>query len=134
VHLDYSQVADISSLANLQNVWEFTVSGSQVTDLSPIREWTELEYLGANGQPGASVSSIAAVSGMHLKSLSIQDTAVSDFGPLSGMGSLVSLDLRNSALITDLHPLANVPLTILYADGTSVTNWAPVAGVPYVYK
>ena len=78
-----SEVADISALAKLQNLYLLSLSHSQVSDIEPLRRLTKLERL------------------------YLADTPVADIGPLENLKRLRNLDLSNTQ-VEDVRPLAGL--------------------------
>lgn len=125
----------------------FDLSGSRVTDLSPLAG-APLSHLDLSGIKD--LTDLSALRGMGLTRLLINGTSVADLSPLREMRTLEnfraawtqvfdlspleglalkSLDLSGSP-VSDLSPLSGAPLQELTLRGTHVTDLSPLSGMP----
>jgi internalin A len=106
LNLSGTQVSDLSPLAGLENLQSLVLSGTQVSDLSPLAGLENLQGLYLSG------------------------TQVSDLSPLAGLENLQELNLSGTQ-VSDLSPLAGLEnLQWLYLSGTQVSDLSPLAGLP----
>jgi len=111
-----TKVEDIRPLAAFTNLVELDLSGTLVTDLSPLSVITKGDYAG---------SPILIKGGMHsLNTLNLSRTAVVDLSPLHGLKKLHNLDLSHTP-IKDVSPLLKSGAPWLYTldlTGTQVSQ------------
>ena len=108
--------------------WELDLSGTWITDLSPIVNLTGLQTLDLTETNVTDLSPLASLPA--LQTLYLMDTNVTDLSPLAGLPALQTLDLMGTS-VTDLSPLAGLPaLQTLALTGTSVTDLSPLASLP----
>ena len=127
--------------------WELDLSGTWITDLSPIVNLTGLQSLDLMETSVSDISSIATLT--DLRSLGLMGIQVSDFSPLEKLTELQSLnligtpisdlapikDLRNlrslelgNVKISDLNLLVNLPkLQSLALAGASISDLSPLS-------
>ncbi len=108
----------------------FSFLADHVTDLSPVRALSGLQWLTCRGsrEGAGKLSSLLPLKGMHLAKLEINFTAVSDLTPLKGM-ALIYLACGGTA-VADLSPIKGMPLQELYFYNTPVSDLAPLSGLP----
>lgn len=125
--IGFTTVSDLTPLKDLTRIEELELSGCEkIVDFSPIQKLPlkcvemesltvpdlgvlrglPLETLKAGGNP--QLSSVAALKGMPLKSLSLMSTSVQDISALQGM-PLEELDLSMS-MVNDISALSGMPL------------------------
>ncbi|MBI1358258.1 MAG: hypothetical protein GC160_28315 [Acidobacteria bacterium] len=96
------------------------LSGTEVTDLSPLQGLSSLASLDLSVTEVTDLSPLQGLS--SLTSLSLSSTEVTDLSPLQGLSSLTSLKLWGTG-VTDLSPLQGLSsLTSLSLLGTEVTD------------
>jgi len=106
---------------------QVTLDGPTVTTLAALKGQliTSLYLLNTN------LTSLEPLRGMPLRHLKLyQSSEVTELAPLARM-PLDSLDIAGTA-VSDLGPLAGIALKRLYADQTSVADLAPLKGMPLV--
>ena len=105
----------------------FSLDGTQVTDLAPLKGLTVLKELSLDG---TRVTDLAPLEGMTgLETLSLDGTQVTDLAPLKGLTGLERLFLDGTQ-VTDLAPLEGLTgLETLFLDGTQVADLAPLEGL-----
>src|SRR5262249_11105575 len=101
-------------------VTELGIRIDNVTDISPVRAFTELTDLNSfASRAGDSIfSDLSPIKGMNLFTLQIQSRSVRDLSPLEGM-PLTTLNCQYCP-INDLSPLRKMPLRRLYLSDTKV--------------
>jgi tetratricopeptide (TPR) repeat protein len=104
------------------------VSSSWFQELNVLKGHTEIVGLDLSG---TSVSDLSPLRELPLELLLLKDTRVRDLEPLRGM-KLRHLDVLDSQ-VTDLSPLAGMPLEYLYFPGTNVKDLSPLRGMPLRY-
>ncbi len=114
----------------------FTLNGEPVysrgdiTSLEDIRLLPNLDTLILDRQ---NIADISALSGMHIRKLGLCDNQISDLSALSTCGELIYLKLDENPY-GDLAPLAALKnLGTLDIGLTNVTDLSPVAGLPIRY-
>lgn len=110
-------MTDISPLSSLVNLKSLALTGAiEVTDLSPIENLSMLEELSISGNilltnERTKFTNIDALIGLpNLRMLNLSDTLITDFSPLSNLGSLESFrsrynNISNISFVTDLKNL-----------------------------
>ena len=126
LELDNSRVSDISPLRGLTNL-NFLEVGGDFSDLSPLAGLTNLRELSIGGN---NISDIMPVSGLvNLNELNIGGTNISDISPVSRLISLKHLYFRE-ANVSDLSPVAGlINLESLDFSFNNVSDLSPVAGL-----
>jgi Leucine-rich repeat (LRR) protein len=118
--------------AKIENgvVTEIVFFTDNVTDISPVRVFSELKRLACTGRNPRSgkMSDLSPLQGMKLTEVGCQETQVSDLLPLKGM-KLTRLICTNTQ-VSDLSPLREIPLTVLDIQNTPLVNLSPLQGVP----
>jgi hypothetical protein len=108
-----------------EQVWDFVLANSQVSDLSPLAELKNLRSLDLNLTQVSDLSPLAELK--KLEELVLYATQVSDLSPLAELKSLIVLELSNTQ-VSDLSPLAELKnLAGLGLDGTLVSDLSPLA-------
>ena len=110
-------MTDITALSSLVSLKSLALTGAiEVTDLSPIENLLMLEELSISGNmlvtnERAKFINIDALTGLpNLRILNLSDTLITDFSPLSNLGSLESFrsrynNISNISFVTDLNNL-----------------------------
>ena len=126
LELDNSRVSDISPLRGLTNL-NFLEVGGDFSDLSPLAGLTNLRELSIGGN---NISDIMPVSGLvNLNELNIGGTNISDISPVSRLISLKHLYFRE-ANVSDLSPVSGlINLESLDFSFNNVSDLSPVAGL-----
>ena len=102
-----------------------------VTDLSPLRALSKLVNLRCDGSPEqpSKLCDLSPLQGLELLAcLSCDYTDVSDLSPLAEM-PLSTLSCRHTR-VTSLEPLRGRKLGSLRIDGTRIADLSPLAGMP----
>jgi Leucine-rich repeat (LRR) protein len=108
-----------------------SLSAAHLSDLLPLRAWSELKILtcqGPNDRQTPSLNDLSPLAGMKLTLLGVPFTRVSDLKPLKGM-KLTYLNCGGT-LVSSLLPLADMPLGDLNFSDTQVKDLSPLAGMP----
>jgi len=107
------------------SVTAITLNAANLTDISPLRAFSNLKtlYLG----PG-NLADVSPLSGLPLTYLYCNSTQVADLSPLKGM-PLTKLDCSTTQ-VKDLSPLKNMPLNFLNCSDTTVSDLSPLEGMP----
>jgi hypothetical protein len=102
----------------------------RVSDLSPVRALTRLEWLVCYGTPErlGMVTDLSPLHGLPLRQLIVSDNHVTDLSPLREM-PLKMLDLARNLTLKNLTPLKGVPLESLNCSHTSVADLSPLKGM-----
>ena len=109
--LDYQQISDVSPLAELPLEY-LSLTGNQVSNLSPLAGQTELRVLDLGENPVRSVEVLAQLTA--LQEVTLEATGITSVEVFAGSG-IQSLNAR-STWITDFSPLESCPdLTRLIA-------------------
>lgn len=133
--LDYQQITDLSPLANLPLEY-LSLTGNQISNLTPLSGLTELRVLDLGENPVRSVevlagltalqevtldatgiTSVAIFAGSKIQSLNVRSTWITDFSPLKSCPSLSRLivgELPGGAVET-LAGLSNLEELRLYS-------------------
>ncbi len=93
---------DISTLKGAKNLKELYLLGCQVSDVSPVAEFTGLTRLGLPGNRISDISLLAKLT--NLKWLELTDNKISDVSPLAQLKNLTWLHVGGN-LIADFSPL-----------------------------
>jgi len=111
--LQIRDAAAIKSLAGLEHcaaLLQFDFTGSQVSDLSPLKAL------------------------VNLQSLNLSRNKIADISPLAGMNKLQYLELSGNA-VRDISPVkAMTAMNSLYLSGNQITDLSPVAGLTRVWS
>ena len=105
-------------------VKELDISLQQITDISPVRAFSGLEWLSLQNCP---VSDLTALQELPLKGLNIAGTRVADLTALQRM-PLTNLNFCFAPVI-DLSPISKLPLTELHFSNTFIQDLAPLRGM-----
>ena len=96
-----------------------------LTDISALRGM-KLTSLAIHRNPR--LADLEPLRGMKLKTIWIENTAVSDLAPLSGM-PIEKMYMSNTR-VEDISPLGGMPLETLYLFGSPVGDLSPLQGMP----
>ena len=123
--LTRTRVEDLRPLANCTRLKWLNLTGTEVRDLTPLAgipvEWLACDSRG--------VTSNAPLAGTPLRRLFLHETQITDLAPLASCRQLEWLDMWGTK-VTNLTPLAGLPLTLLNCHGLKVTNLTPLRGRP----
>lgn len=103
-HLDLSgtEVSNLSPLRELTSLTSLDISLTQVSDLAPLRELIALKSLNISRTRVSDLAPLREL--IALESLDISDTCVSDLAPLHGLTALTFIDAMRTR-VSDLSPL-----------------------------
>ena len=130
-------IESISDVAMFKNLKKLCVYGwSSISDISPVKGLTKLEYLFLGGH---NIKSIEALRNLtKLQTLYLDGNHFSDLSPLSGLKSLKTLSLDGGydddeisiSNVRNLEPLRSLTnLEYLFLRQTSVADLTPLAGL-----
>jgi hypothetical protein len=100
----------------------------QATKISDLRALHGMPLRGLDAEKSA-VESLAGIENTSLVWLNLGTTAIKDLAPLRGL-KLEYLNLNDAGSISELGPLAGMPLVELHLHGTKVSNIGPLKGMP----
>lgn len=152
LHLDFTQISDLTPLQNLKNLQRLELFKTKVSDLSPLKSLTNLETLGLNS---TDVNDLSPLQGLkRLQEIVLSHTMVSDLLPLKSLTNLQVINLNNTkvsdlsplrglihleeiildhTLVNDLSPLQTLTkLRTLFLDDTKVSDLRPIAGLEQI--
>jgi hypothetical protein len=113
------------SIAQLTALPRLDLSGTQVSDLTPIAELTALTTLSLHRTPVSDLTPIAELTALTM--LDLSSTQVSDITPIAELTALTMLDLT-STQVSDITPIAQLTaLTRLNLNNTQVSDLTPIA-------
>jgi len=123
-------IKSLSGIEKCAALMMLELTGSEITDLTPLRELTNLQSITLSRNKVKDLSPLAGMA--RLQYLELSGNQVSDLSPLKQLVALNSLYLSGNA-VADLSPLAGMErLWSLYIDGNNVTDLAPVAGMKWL--
>lgn len=124
VWIDHSNVADLSPLVNLPNLRQLSVlRADEVTDISPLCELTELQWLQLWSTSVTDLSPLAKLT--KLKRLELGCCRVNDITPLASLTKLETLSLFDcSAGLVALENLTSLKTLCLETDSTNLSALA----------
>lgn len=143
IRLDNNLVSDVSVLSELPNLRELWLLDNPLDNLEPLGSLTGLVKLGfsARMQDVGFIGSLTELEELRidgcrelpreltgLKKLKVFCSLggeLSDISLLSQIPTLSAVDLSWN-LVTDLTPLANLPLTELYLQGNPIEDFSPI--------
>ena len=115
-------------LQQLVNLKKISIGNHlDIESIEPLVVFVHLESLKLDN---TSVTDVAPVAGLkRLKELSVTNSPLWDIGPLAGMKQLVVLNLENTS-VENLYPLQGLhQLQKLNVSGTKIRNLKPLAGL-----
>ena len=89
VHVTSTQVTDLTPLENLTELESLLLSDTQVTDLTPLATLTNLNWVYINKTPVTDLTPLTSLT--NLAWLGLHDTQVTDLTPLENLTNLKSL-------------------------------------------
>ena len=120
-------IQDLIGLQSAINLSRLSLSGNQISDLSPIVGLTGLHALWLSDNPVSDLSPLKHLTNLAL--LVIDNTHVSNLSPLAGLINLEELGV-STPLISDLSPLKGLKnLRVLWFHRTQVSDLSPLAGL-----
>ncbi|MDR1642189.1 MAG: leucine-rich repeat domain-containing protein [Clostridiales bacterium] len=116
---------DLKQLSKFTKLTELEMLNCQITDISPLEDLTDLNYLYLTGNQ---ISDVTALSGLrYLEQLDLEDNQVKDLAPLAGLTNLNALWLTKN-VIDDVKTLAGMKsLTNLWLEGNKITEVSALA-------
>jgi len=102
LNLSHTQVSDLSPLKSLTNLEWLRLSYTEVSDLTPLKGLSNLQLLDLDETQVMDLTPLRELS--SLETLNLDETQVMDLTPLKGLTSLQSLWLDYTQII-DLNPL-----------------------------
>ncbi len=127
-----SQITDISGLENFVNLETLELQFHAVADISPLAGLTKLKELSLGGNPVADISPLAGLTG--LGSLTLFNCQAKDYAPLANLTGLGVLLLEYST-ISDVSALSGLTeLWWLSLSNTQVSDVSPLSGLTDLKK
>ena len=103
------------------------VNLNAIEDLTPLAGLTKLTRLDLDGGAIRDVSPLANLK--NLESLRLWNNEITDLSPLAGLTNLTDLGIGSNDWLSDLSPLANLPLERLSAYYNDIDDIAPLANI-----
>ena len=120
LHLDRTSISDLSCLVYMPNLKEIDISETKVTNLWFLEDLNQLDSLHAYD---TEINDLSPLSELPLKEIMIGRSKISDLAPISGMTTLVKIDLDGNVGVNDLSPLSTlVNLEYLSIQGLSTLD------------
>ncbi|MFC0216701.1 leucine-rich repeat domain-containing protein [Paenibacillus chartarius] len=127
------------SLPKLGNLSQLDFEGSQISDISNLKDLPNLSYLSISDNPISDFSPISRLS--KLKTLMASNVKMTDLSPIAGATSLENLYLRstpygnNMNQISDLSPLKSLKnLSILDVSFNNVSDLSIIEHLPRISR
>ena len=125
--LSSTNVTDVSPLTELTNLQTLDLSNAKVTDVSPLAKLKNLQTLNLQNTKVTDISSLTGLK--SLQTLFLSYTNVIDVTPLTEFTNLQTLDLSNTRVV-DVKPLAELKnLKKLELRNKYITDLNPLAGL-----
>jgi len=125
--LSGTQVSDIEPLRGLSKLQEFNLWNTQVSDIEPLRDLSNLQMLYLSGTQVSDIEPLRGIT--NLQWLDLSNTQVSDIEPLRGLTNLKGLFLPDTQ-VSDIEPLRGLSkLQELYLSDTQVSDIEPLGGL-----
>ncbi|MDD2599621.1 MAG: hypothetical protein PHO37_10390 [Kiritimatiellae bacterium] len=80
----------------------------------------------------ANINNLSVLTGLPLKSLDLNETDIDNIVPLHDFTGLICLNLSNTK-VSDLKPIAHIPLKELQINGTLIKDLSSITGMPLRY-
>ena len=127
LRLTYTQIEDVTPLAELTNLKalrELRLRGNKISDVNPLAALTSLHKLWLDSNQVSDITALTELT--NLRELRLSNNRVSDITPLKGLTNLNRLWLSNN-LISDVAPLAELTnLQELYLEGNPIKDREPI--------
>lgn len=121
LYLPKGDYFDLTPISNLIHIEGLRVAHSQFVDLKQLAKLTALDQLDLGVTPVRDLTPLGA-NNVNITELSLDDTQVTDLGPLAKLTKLEKLSIKNT-LVTDVSPLAKLThLKRLDVAGCALTN------------
>ena len=126
-NINSNSVSDISPLADLTNLEFLILEDNSISDISPLAGLTNLEFLILSNN---TISDISVVAGLtNLTGLSLEGNSVSDISAVARLTNLTSLGLSNNT-ISDISAVAGLTnLEFLVLGRNMISDISAVAGL-----
>lgn len=121
------QIADLASIAGLNDLQQLYCDTNQITDLAPIAELNNLQQLYCDSNQ---ITALAPIAGLiNLQLLSCDSNQVVNLAPIAGLCNLQQLSCFNNN-ITDFAPIVELHnLQLLYCSQNNVADLPPFTGL-----
>ena len=123
------EISNISPLAELINLTEFSLSRTLISDISPLAGLTNLKVLNLGYNQIADISPLAGL--INLTKLSLWDSQINDISPLAGLTNLSELYLGNNP-ISEISPLAGLTNLTNLVLPYGISDLSPLAGLTHL--
>ena len=127
LRLTYTQIEDVTPLAELTNLKvlrELRLRGNKISDVNPLAALTSLHKLWLDSNQVSDITALTELT--NLRELRLSNNQVSDITPLTGLTNLNRLWLSDN-LISDVAPLAELTnLQELYLEENPVIDREPL--------
>ena len=127
IHFDVSNISDLSPIAGLIKLKRFGTWGGPVSNLSPLAGLTKLEEVLICSGNISDLSPLASLTG--LKELYLVSNGISDISPLAGLTGVthLGLDVNDISDVSALARLTN--LTWIDLSRNDISDISPLAGL-----
>lgn len=124
LELKGNEISDITPLQSLTELATLDLSNNVISDISPLCYLTSLEELDVSHNNITVIpNNFSNLSNLYL--LDLGNNAITSVSPLASMAYLEGLYL-NVNRISDIRPLSNMDLLILYLAGNPITDYSPI--------
>ena len=126
IELRGNRISDVSPLKNLTNLTKLRLgTNRKISDVSPLKNLTNLTFLDIDSNQISDISPIKVLT--NLTWLDLDDNRISDITPLKVLTNLTYLDLDGNRIsdITPLKVLTN--LTFLDIDDNEISDMSPLS-------
>jgi Leucine-rich repeat (LRR) protein/tRNA A-37 threonylcarbamoyl transferase component Bud32 len=121
-----SRIVDLAAMP-VSRLEILDLSQTAVADLAPLARARALRKLLLRK---TAVRNLAPLAGLPVAELDLSQSGISDLADLRGCASLSILRLQDNQRLTDLSPLAGLPLTQISMDKTAVADLSPLRAAP----
>jgi antitoxin component YwqK of YwqJK toxin-antitoxin module len=147
------EITDLTPLAEVTELTELGIAGTQVTDISPLAKLTKLTTLKIRNNTLNDITPLASLTNLRelelyvnreltditplaglniLTKLGIYGNPIADLSPLRGLSNLEHLNLESNK-ITELKPLAKLTnLTTLEIQNNPLADLTPLRGLTHL--
>lgn len=124
LELKNNDITDLTPLQSLTKLEVLDLSDNSISDISPLSHLTEIYELDISRNNIVEVPE--GFSGFsNLYHLDLSHNAITSVSFLSSMDNMARLFLNDTG-ISDIQPLSNLELQILYLAGNPITDYSPV--------
>ena len=126
IELRGNRISDVSPLKNLTNLTKLRLgTNRKISDVSPLKNLTNLTFLDIDSNQISDVSPLKNLT--NLTWLDLDDNRISDVSPLQVLTNLTYLDLDGNR-ISDVSPLQVLTnLTFLDVDDNQISDMSPLS-------